>query len=303
MTFIGQTISFADPASEIFGQARLFVSEGTRQLIGHALVIVFAKGRVVTSVHTSEEGPEIQSSEDTVAVGSLQVSTLDRLTSWSASFAGQTQGEGAFQLRFDALYSPAHFDLSDRLGDAVSQPSLEQPCAVKGRVMIDGSWIDIQGPGQIGRSDTHDRPVLAPLTREVDAWVADRLAICVRAARPSDVTEHDGEAIDAFLYQRGCPEPTALDEVRLSTAYDGAGLQQRAGLEMWPLADSDYARRAGGEMLCSHTLQADLAGPGYGDSDQDLTPTASKLQWQCAFLHWNMEGQSGIGTYSILREI
>ena len=70
---------------------------------------------------------------------------------------------------------------------------------------------------------------------------------------------------------------------RLSTTYDGDGHTRRAGLELWPAGDDEWARRAAGEVLCGSSL--DLGA----------------LRLDCAFFRWQLEGRAGVGRYDILR--
>jgi hypothetical protein len=74
-----------------------------------------------------------------------------------------------------------------------------------------------------------------------------------------------------------------IDNARLSTTYDADGHTRRAGLELWPAGEDEWARRGAGEVLCGSSL--DLGA----------------LRLDCAFFRWHLEGNAGVGRYDIVR--
>ena len=74
-----------------------------------------------------------------------------------------------------------------------------------------------------------------------------------------------------------------VDEARLSTTWDAAGRQRRAGLELWIGEEDEFPRRAAGEAVCGTTLEL------------------GRLRMDLAFLRWEMEGRGGAGRYEVLR--
>jgi hypothetical protein len=79
------------------------------------------------------------------------------------------------------------------------------------------------------------------------------------------------------------PEAHPIDDPRLSTAYDGAGHQRRAGLELWETDESDYPLRVAGEAVGAGELELDGGG-----------------RLRCAFFVWRHAGSVGGGRYDIL---
>jgi hypothetical protein len=121
------------------------------------------------------------------------------------------------------------------------------------------------------------------LARSLGAWLDDDLAIALTAVRPSGAGEHDAEAIEAVLLEGRPPLGDHVEEARLSTVYDEHGRHRRAGLELWPREDSDFPRRAAGELVCGTSL--------------DL----GRLRLDSAFFRWHMDGRTGAGRYDIVR--
>ena len=112
-----------------------------------------------------------------------------------------------------------------------------------------------------------------PSTRQTTSW----------PSIPPPARGSGGEAGAAWLVD----EPggaLAVADPRLSTTYDGAGRQRRAGLELWVTGDDDeFPRRVGGEVACGTSLEL------------------GRLRLDCAFFRWRMEGRAGVGRYDVLR--
>ena len=71
--------------------------------------------------------------------------------------------------------------------------------------------------------------------------------------------------------------PAPVDDLRRR------GRQRRAGLELWIDDEDELPRRAAGEALCGTSLEL------------------GRLQLDCAFFAWTMEGRAGVGPYEVVR--
>jgi hypothetical protein len=116
-----------------------------------------------------------------------------------------------------------------------------------------------------------------------DAERADPLAFAVHARRPARTDAHEAESLEVVVLRGAPPAPVAIDDPRLSTAYDDGGHQRRAGLELWETEESDFALR--------------LAGETIGEGELEL-PGGAVLR--SAFLRWRHAGLVGTGRYDIL---
>jgi hypothetical protein len=119
------------------------------------------------------------------------------------------------------------------------------------------------------------------LARTLSAWLGADRAVMLAAARPARARGHGEEAVAGWLVDVGDPQP--INEPRLSTTYDGDLHQQRAGLELWMDEESEFPRRASGQVLCGTTLE-------LGD-----------VLLETAFFGWRMEGREGVGRYDVMR--
>jgi hypothetical protein len=273
------TVAFADGAAELYGVARLGLSDGAAS----GLAILFRRGEPVAV--SAEGGVELAaspSSWDEVAAAGLEATTVEPLRAWRLRFAGEN---AAFDLELEATGAVAELDSGHSVARAGGMAGYEQPMRVRGSATVAGERIAIDGLGQRGRSwgaPDWDRIELA---RTVSAWLDDDLAVSLTAIRPAGKRDHAVEAVAASIIERGEDgEPRAVDVVdpRLSTAYDGEGRQLRAGLELW-VDEDGWPRRAAGEITCGTSL--------------DL----GRLRLDCAFFRWRMEGREGFGRYDVLR--
>lgn len=254
------TLSFADAAGRLCGQARVTRAEGEGPVT--ALLAVFAAGEPIVVANTS-----------------LALEAEPGGGSWALRFAGGESGQGAFSVRLTASGDRLHLGSED-------DRAFEQPCRATGEVTVCGSPQELDGPGQVGRAGAAERPAVE---RELEAWMEDGAVIALRAARPAGAEDHAHEQVEAVLADGEPDAEPGIDEARLSTTYDATGAQRRAGLELWPSEDSDYPRRVAGEVICHATLTA--------SDDGD----AAAVRWDLAFMDWRMDGQRGVGPYSILR--
>jgi hypothetical protein len=194
------------------------------------------------------------------------------LEAWTLSFASD---DATFDLQVRAVSAPA--ELADG-----GMEGYEQLCRFTGAATIAGRHVAIDCLGQRGHSwGAPDWDQIA-LARTLGVWMGDDLGVSLLAIRPSGADRHDHESIAAYVYENG--EPVRVADPRLSTGYDGAERQRRAGLELW-FDEESPARRAAGEVLCGTSL--------------DL----GRLRLDCAFLRWHMDGREGVGRYDILRRV
>ena len=273
------TVAFADGAAELYGVARLGLSDGAAS----GLAILFRRGEPVAV--SAEGGVELASppsSWDEVAAAGLEVTTVEPLRAWRLRFAGE---DAAFDLELEATGAVAELDASHDVARAGGMAGYEQPVRVTGSASVGDARIEIDGLGQRGHSwgaPDWDRIELA---RTVSAWLGDDLAVSLTAIRPAGKRDHAVEAVAASILDRGEDGEARTLEVtdpRLSTIYDGEGRQRRAGLELW-IEEDGWPRRAAGEIACGTSL--------------DL----GRLRLDCAFFRWRMEGREGFGRYDVLR--
>jgi hypothetical protein len=267
------TFAFGDAGAQLYGLARLGVShapDGAR--LGSALAVLFAGRAPVTAVAQGALPVPEDPSWEALALDGLRATVNVPLDRWTVAFDGE-DGQG-FALEFDALGAAA---LSPPLGGLAGY---EQPCRVRGTVRAGGREQAIDALGARGRAWGDPDWDRIELTRTVGAWT-DGAAAALTAIRPAGARHHADEATWAAVWE---PEGLVqIDEGRLSTTYDADGHTRRAGLELWPVGDREWARRGAGEVLCGSSL--------------DL----GSLQLDCAFFRWHLEGRAGVGRYDIVR--
>lgn len=275
------TFAFGDAAAERHGLARIGVTAG-QPAQGSALTVLFAGREPV--VASAEGGVDLEAPDwGGVEVGGLRAEVVEPLRRWRIAQAGPTTG---FELEFTALTAPAEITPDGDTARAAGQQGYEQVCRVEGTVTVDGQARRIVCLGQRGHGwgiTDWDSIVLA---RTASAWFEDGDAVTLSTVRPQGANHHAEEAVSAFLFAAGDeagPTVTAVAEPRLSTTYDADGRQRRAGLELWMGVDDELPRRLAGEALCGSTLEL------------------GRLNLQCAFFRWAMEGRQGIGRYDIVR--
>jgi hypothetical protein len=262
------TFSFGDPEADIYAVARVGLS-GESSASG--LALVFSAGEPVA---VQADGVVDVSERTWAAIDAAGLATTVArpLEAWTLSFAS----DGAtFDLQVQAASAPG--EMADG-----GMEGYEQLCRFTGDATIAGRRVAIDCLGQRGHSwGAPDWEQMA-LARTLGVWMGDDLGVSLLAIRPAGTDRHDHESIAAYLYEDGEPIPVA--DPRLSTGYDGAEHQRRAGLELW-FDEESPARRAAGEVVCGTSL--------------DL----GRLRLDCAFLRWHMDGRDGVGRYDILRRV
>jgi hypothetical protein len=272
------TFAFGDPAAKLYGHARIGLAAD-----GASGVAVLFAGTEIASATTAggvAVGEDGAPSWETVRVAGLHMSVEEPLQAWTLRY----DGDGAsFDLRFEARSAPAVLAADTELARAGGMEGYEQLCSVAGTVVHGGRERRVDCLGQRGHIWGAPDWKRLELARTLSAWLGADRAVMLAAARTARARGHGEEAVTGWLVDAGEPQP--IKEPRLSTAYDGTLRQQRAGLELWMDEESEYARRASGEVLCGTTLE-------LGD-----------VRLQTAFFGWRMEGREGVGRYDVMRRI
>lgn len=268
------TFSFADAGQQLYGLARIGLDPAGR---GSALAVLFAGDRPVAvraqgDVETPETGWE------SVTIAGVSATVAEPLTSWRASFEGEDVG---FDLSFIAACPPFP------PGRGSTLEGYGQLCEVRGEATVGARRAAVSGLGQRDHLWGPARWEGIELSRTVCAWVDGPGALSLSAHRPAGASGHEDELLSAVLVDASPdgPGPLAVAEPRLSTTYDAAGRQRRAGVELWVGEDDELPRRASGEVVCGTSLEL------------------GRLRLDCAFLHWHLDGRAGTGRYDVLRRV
>jgi hypothetical protein len=267
------TFAFGDPVAKLYGHARIALgadgASGVAVLFAGTEIVAAATGSGV-AVEGEGWGP--------VRVAGLRTSVEEPLRAWTLGY--ERDGTG-FDLRFEARSVPAVLAADSDLARTSGMEGYEQLCSVSGRVRHDGREQQVRCLGQRGHIWGAPDWKRLGLARTLSAWLGADRAVMLSAARTARARGHGEEAVAGWIVDAGDPQP--IKEPRLSTTYDADLRQQRAGLELWMDEESDYARRASGEVLCGTTID-------LGDVRLDT-----------AFFGWRMEGREGVGRYDVMR--
>ncbi len=268
------TFAFGDPVAQLYGHARIGLGGGEAS----GVALLFAGTDVVAARTEAGVRVEDPSSWEGVSVGGLSTTVEEPLTAWTLSFA---RGDDGFDLRFEAVSAPAVLPADSELARTSGMEGYEQVCSVSGSIRVGGRSRDVRCLGQRGHIWGAPDWKRIELARTLSAWLGADRAVLIGAARPAKSRGHGDEARAGWVVDAG--EPVAIAEARISTTYDGELRQQRAGLELWMDEESDFARRAAGQVLCGTTLD-------LGD-----------LRLDTSFFRWRMEGREGVGRYDVMR--
>jgi len=115
--------------------------------------------------------------------------------------------------------------------------------------------------------------------RSISALVDDAHALLLVARRPRGAVGHGEEQVEARLLVEG--EMRRVDDVRLSTVYDGGGRQRSAGLELW-MPGEEFPRRGSGLVSAGSSLELE------------------QVHVHVAVFRWRLEGREGIGAYELM---
>jgi hypothetical protein len=272
------TFAFADAGSGLCGLARAGLSGADGERSGSALGLLFADREPVAAQARGAVAVDAGAGFERLELPGLATTVEEPLRRWTVTFAGDEDG---FALTFDAVGPPATLDEGEPAALAGGMTGYEQLCLVHGMVRTGGRAHELRCLGQRGHLWGEPDWTRIETTRTLSAWLDDGTGLALTAVRPSGAADHAAEATWAALL--GGAGTLRVDEPRLSTTYDEAGRQRRAGLELWVGEEDAYPRRASGVLLCGSTL--------------DL----GQLRLDCAFFGWRMDGRKGIGRYDLLR--
>lgn len=267
------TFAFGDTAAEVYGLARLGLAGG----VGSGLAIVF-DGPGPASVGAEGQVDVDGDGWEAVQAADISTRTITPLQEWHVDY----DGDGAsFDLTFSARSGPAVLAPDQPAAKLGGMEGYEQLCRVTGEAKVGDRKVKIDCLGQRGHTWGEPDWEKIAIARTITAWMEDERAVALSSVRPRKAEHHLDEAVAAFYVEGG--EPAWVQDPRLSTGYDGEGLQRRAGMELWVTDEAEYARRLAGEVVAGTTL--------------DL----GRLRLDCAFFRWRMEGRTGIGRYDLLR--
>ena len=277
------TFAFGDPEADVYGVARLGLSQaagGERR--GSALALLFAGRTPVAGLARGGIPVAADAGWDTIELASVRAAIEAPLARWRLAFDGD--GGTGFSLEFEATGEPAELGDGDPVARLGGLAGYEQPCRVRGTVRAGGRDRRVGCVGQRGHAWGDPDWERVALTRTVTAWTDAGPAAALVAVRPTRARHHAEEAVWAAFWQDGTLLP--LEESRLSTTYDADGRTRRAGLELWPATEDGedaWPRRGAGEVICGSSL--DLGA----------------LRLDCAFFRWHLEGRAGVGRYDVIR--
>lgn len=270
------TFSFGDPASALYGLARVGVGEGGAS----GLAIVYAGSEPVAASSAVAVAVDGEAAWENIRAAGVHSTVETPLEAWTVSYEGDRAG---FELRFEAVSAPAALGPDAPVARVGGMEGYEQLCAVTGSVSHGGRSQRVRCLGQRGHHWGAPDWKRVALARTLSAWMGADRAVMLTTVRPAKARHHDEEVASGFLFERG--EPRAIVDPRLSTTYDGELRQRRAGLELWIDDEDPFARRAAGEVLCGTTIE-------LGD-----------LRLDSAFFRWRMEGREGTGRYDVVRRM
>ena len=264
------TVALGDPGANVYAVARLGIGPGGEPRAS-ALAVLCAGGRPVGAVAQGQL--EVQAPDwAALEAAGVRMETLEPLAGWRVAFTAEGAG---FDVRLSALTGPIELE------EAGGMQGYDQLCRVQGTAVVGGSERPLDGLGQ----RTHAWGVAdwdrMESVRTVGAWIGEDLAGGLQAVRRAGARGHDADAVSAWML--GEDGPQQLSEARLSTTYDDAGRQRRAGLELWEREDSEYPHRVAGEVVCGSTFEL------------------GALRLDTAFFRFRMEGREGAGRYDLLR--
>ena len=174
---------------------------------------------------------------------------------------------------------PGEYGLSTAEGEGVAGDPSSAICEARVRISGDGAQRAINCLGHLTRWHTNPADG-AELVRHLAIPGPAGSLLVLAARREAGGENHDSERVLAWqLDPEGPARP--FGEALLSTQYDEAGLQSRAGLELWPSQGEAPPLRAAG------TVQE-----GQIVNGERVT---------AALLHSSAEGTSGLGSYLIWR--
>lgn len=273
------TFAFGDEAGGLHGLARLGLSVGAggeRQ--GSALAVLFTGAEPLVALAEGAIALPAGADWDAVEIAGLATRMRAPLDSWELSLGAEAAGVA---LTFAALGPPAVVDGEEPAAQAGGLEGYEQLCEVTGTARLGGREHTVRCLGQRGHRWGAPDWGSVEATRTLSAWLADGSGLTLTAVRHAGASGHDEEVVWAAVL--GAEAPVRVADPRLSTTWDPAGRQRRAGLELWVDAEDDHPRRAAGTAVSGASL--------------DL----GQLRLEAAVFAWHMEGRTGVGRYDVLR--
>lgn len=155
---------------------------------------------------------------------------------------------------------------------------VQELCRVRGTVTLGGAERRVDCPGTRSAIDGVE-PAALDSIRAVSGWFAPDEVFTLLALRAPGSKGQESDLVAATLFE---PEGwVPVNDPRLSTTYDGAGIPTRVTLELWVNeGENEFPRRAAGE----------AAAPG-------ATLTADGIQIHAIPLRCHSHGRDGGGVY------
>ena len=147
------------------------------------------------------------------------------------------------------------------------------------RVRGSAAGRQVDGLGTLSETTVPPRWDELDAIRSISALVDEQHALLALARRPRGAVGHGHELVRAQLVEDGAL--LAVEDVRISTVYDGGGRQRSAGLELW-MPGEEFPRRGSGLVIAGSSL--DLDG----------------LQVHVAVFRWRLDGREAIGSYELM---
>jgi hypothetical protein len=281
------TVAFSDAEADVCGVARIGRAMAGGELVTSGLALLFAGGEPV-AVRAEGGIPRSGTGWGDVHAAGVETQIVDPLRAWKVTFEDE-DGRHAFALDLEAVSAVAQLEAGLPAGKLGGMEGYDQLVTVSGSVTVDGVQRPFAGRGQRGHSWGAPDWDKLQVARALGVWLEGDVGVTLTAVRPAKADSHADEAIHAVMlgHDGETNEPVAqvVEDPRVSTTYDADGRQRHAGLELYLTEDSDYARRAAGEVACGTTL--------------DL----GRLRLDCAFFTWRMDGRTGVGRYDVLRRV
>jgi hypothetical protein len=257
-------------------------------------VALFARGHALAA--WAQRAP-LERDGTTLRAGALAVGTAaDRRLTLSVS----APGGAAFATEFElARWTPVHRLDDDPDGAAASagaaggSPMGLWTLSGGGEGTVAGESAQLEAWGQLSIwRPAQERPLLV---RELAAWFESGRSLSLRSARTSSRADHDREHVLAAIASGADREGAlAIEDPRLSTTYGSDDAPLRAGLELWPTEDSQYARRASGGTVCAATAVSEPVKIGR---------RGMHTRVDFALMAWRMDGTDGVGPYLLTRVV
>jgi hypothetical protein len=258
------TFSWADVAAGVYGLARVASGALADGTTSHSVLAVgFAGRETLGAIAEAGATPPAE----------IVATVEEPLERWTVEGSGELE----FSLTFEALTPPAEYGGRIGLVKTGGMEGYEQLCRVRGTM---GSR-PVDGLGQRGHSWGNPDWDKISLTRAVSAWFDDGSGSVLSSVRSVKASSHADEAMWAAVFDGS--RALTVDDPRLSTTFDSAGRQIRAGLELWLDKDDDFPTRGLGEVVTGSTLEL------------------GALRLDVAFFNWHIEGRAAVGRYDVIR--